>query len=341
MLLGLCLWCLIDTSFIALALPSRSFWPILVTYALRGVGTPLYCFSFLVWLTERASPSQEATTQGWFWLALSGGNQIVGIALASVALGRTGPIATLWIGLAITAVGGMIGVALTRDPPGTSARPRASGISKSFGESASILIRKPRIAAGGLVKMINVGGVMGMYVIYVPYLTGAIGLAAGRSVLVFAIMGITGVPGNLLWGYVSDRIGWANTVQWFACPINVVAIALLYFVPRWCGPTMLPVACVMLFWGVGTSAFAPLSALLAGLAPREVGNALSVVNVATGLAMMAGPALVGAMLGLGGYVMVMMAFVLLYVFAFLVMFYVQLPGRARTSASLPQPEAIS
>jgi predicted MFS family arabinose efflux permease len=295
----------------------------------------LFCFSFLVWLTERTQRGHEAATQGWFFLALSGGNQILGNSLAAFLLERAGPIVTLWTGLAIAVIGGAVGLVMTRDPTSPSQRARVGDFGGGLSDSFSILVREPRIAAGGIIKMINVGGVVGMYVLYVPYLTNEIGISTSQAVYTFMILGATGVPGNLLWGYVSDRMGWANTVQWVACPINMIAIALLYLVPRWCGAEFAPVAGIMLLWGVGTSAFSPLAALMAAITPHEVGNALGVFNFASGVAMIAGPALVGALLGVGGYGGVMATLVSLYLVAFLLMFYVQLPGRARTSANLP------
>ena len=335
MLVGFVGWCLMDAIFIAVALPSHSFWTVLVIYSLRGIGTPLFCYGFLVWLTERAQRGREATTQGWFWFALSGGSHILATMFAGVMLQRVGPVATLWSGLATAVVGGTIGFIMTREPPDTPTRVPSGSFGAELRGVVTILYRKPSIAAGGLVKVINIGGIMGMYVMYVPYLTKEIGMPLDKAVFMFTVMGITGVPGNLLWGYAADRLGWANTIQWIACPINAVAIALLYLVPRWLGPEMIPIAAIMLFWGLGTAAFSPLSALLTGIAPDEVGNAISVVNFASGLSFVVGPALVGALLGVGGYRGIIVVLVMMYILAGFLMTYVQLPGRARSSRAIP------
>ena len=253
---------------------------------------------------------------------------------AGLLLRRFGPFTTLWSGLATAVAGGIIGFVMTREPPDIPARVPNSSFGAGLRDLITILYRKPRIAAGGIVKVINIGGIMGMYVMYVPYLTREIGVPIDKAVYMFTIMGITGVPGNLLWGYVSDRLGWANTIQWIACPINAVAIAMLYLVPRWLGPELVPIACIMLFWGFGTSAFSPLSALLTGIASDEVGNAISVVNFASGVSIFIGPALVGALLGVCGYGGIIIVLVLLYVLACFLMTYVQLPDRARSSRAV-------
>ena len=338
MMLGLVLWVLIDAAFIGLALPTQDFWLILVTYALRGVGTPLFGYAFLIWLNARARAGHEARTQAWFWFCLSGGQQILGVAVAGFILPVAGPFATLWTGLGIALVGGLIGLLLVRDPSGDGSRRTSDNLGNSLLAGLSIIVREPKVGVGGLIKIINIGGVLATYVYYVPYLTTEIQVPQSSAVLVFTILGITGVPGNLLWGWLGDKLGWANTVQWIASPINAICVALLYFVPQWAGPDFFLIAVIMLIWGIGTSAYVPLSALVPALAPKEKAAALGVINLSTGVASLVGPVLVATVLPPLGFQGVTWVVVGLYVLSLLLMFYVQLPGRAKTTAHLAAPD---
>jgi predicted MFS family arabinose efflux permease len=221
--------------------------------------------------------------------------------------------------------------------------PTSDSLGRSLAAAVSIVWREPKVGVGAIVKLINVTGILAMLVFYVPYLTTEIGVPLGEAVLTFTILGITGVPGNLVWGWLSDKLGWANTVQWVAGPINAIAIALLYFVPQWLGPNFLAIAVLMLFWGIGTSAYVPLSALVPALvAKKEQPAALGTINLATGVGQLIGPAIVAVVLPLLGFQGVAWAIVGVYVLSIVLMFYVQLPGRARTTASIPaRPESVA
>ncbi len=339
MAIGLVSWALMDVLFILIA-PTGSYWLILASYALRGFGQPLFGFAFLIWLTKRAHTGHEARTQAWFWFSLSGAQQILGVAVAGFLLPVIGPIGTLWVGLVVAITGGLIAVLLIRDPGGAGSQKVEGTMSHHLLAGLSIIWRVPKVGVGGLIKIINIGGILAVMVYYVPYLTTEIHMSQAEAVLAFSVLGITGVPGNLAWGWLSDKFGWANTVQWVASPINAICIALLYFVPQAVGPNFGAIAAIMLVWGVGTSAYVPISALVPALAPKEPAAALGVVNLSTGIASLLGPAIVAIVLPGLGFQGVALAVVGMYVLSFLLMFYVQLPGRARTTAQLPVTSVV-
>lgn len=339
MFIGLISWVLMDALFILVA-PSGDYWLILVFYALRGFGQPLFGFAFLIWLTKRAHTGHEARTQAWFWFSLSGAQQILGVAVAGFMLPVIGPVGTLWVGLVIALIGGLIAVLLIRDPSGVGSQKVEGTMTQHFLAGLSIIWRVPKVGVGGLIKIINIGGILAVMVYYVPYLTTEIHLSQAEAVLAFSVLGITGVPGNLAWGWLSDKFGWANTVQWVASPINAICIALLYWVPQAIGPNFLAIAAIMLVWGIGTSAYVPISALVPALAPKEPAAALGVINLSTGIASLLGPAIVAVVLPILGFQGVTWAVVGMYVLSFLLMFYVQLPGRARTTAHLPVSSTV-
>src|SRR4051812_15428987 len=63
-------------------------------------------------------PARLGTAVGWFWFAFSGGLPTLGSLLASVAVPRVGPYATLWLSLGLVLVGGLIALLGVREPTG-------------------------------------------------------------------------------------------------------------------------------------------------------------------------------------------------------------------------------
>ena len=55
----------------------------LLTYALRGFGYPLFAYGFLVWITAATPAERLGTAVGWFWFAFTGGLPTLGSLLAS------------------------------------------------------------------------------------------------------------------------------------------------------------------------------------------------------------------------------------------------------------------
>lgn len=73
MLIGLITWLVGQVLFIELGLKQDNYAAMLPTYALRGIGYPFFCYSFLVWVTYRSPQRIMATAVGLFWAAWSGG----------------------------------------------------------------------------------------------------------------------------------------------------------------------------------------------------------------------------------------------------------------------------
>lgn len=61
MLIGASCWLVGQVLFLLVALPTMNFAIIIPTYCIRGLGYPLFCYSFLVWVTYRNPPKTLAT----------------------------------------------------------------------------------------------------------------------------------------------------------------------------------------------------------------------------------------------------------------------------------------
>ena len=83
MMFGACWWIGIHLLFLGVAIPSRIYPLILGLYALRGIGYPLFIYSFVVLMAQHISPSRLASATGFFWTCFSLGIGVFGAYLPS------------------------------------------------------------------------------------------------------------------------------------------------------------------------------------------------------------------------------------------------------------------
>ena len=81
MMFGACWWIGIHLLFLGVAIPSRIYPLILGLYALRGIGYPLFIYSFVVLMAQHISPSRLASATGFFWTCFSLG---IGVFLSLI-----------------------------------------------------------------------------------------------------------------------------------------------------------------------------------------------------------------------------------------------------------------
>ena len=68
---GACWWIGIHLLFLGVAIPSGLYSLILGLYALRGIGYPLFIYSFVVLMAQYISPARLASATGFFWTCFS------------------------------------------------------------------------------------------------------------------------------------------------------------------------------------------------------------------------------------------------------------------------------
>ncbi|NLO01817.1 MAG: MFS transporter, partial [Bacteroidales bacterium] len=71
MLAGLLLYLAGTLGFVGYALPGLDMGAMLVTYALRGFGYPLFAYSFLVWIAYASPKKSLGRAVGWFWFVFT------------------------------------------------------------------------------------------------------------------------------------------------------------------------------------------------------------------------------------------------------------------------------
>jgi len=139
------------------------------------------------------------------------------------------------------------------------------------------------------------------------------------------VLSVTNVIWNLLFGFIGDKFGWRRTVALFGGVGCAVTTLMLYYSLQG-HPANYALAVVAgMFYGAALSAYTPLGAIMAALAPGRKGAAMAILNLGAGASTWVGPAIVGLFLpslGAGG---VMWIFAVLYVISAVLTMFMKVP----------------
>ena len=293
MALGLAIWAVLEVAFLTVGLAHGNYQLVLVTYALRGFGFPLFAFGFLVWITVVTPRRRLGTALGWFWFALTGGLFALGPLLASDLIERIGPYETLWVSLGLVISGGLIALLGVREPIGRRrlAPPDEHPV-RTLLASVSIAWREPKTAIGCVVRIINTAPQSG-FVVFLPfYFTETVGFSMPEWLRLLFFMFLSNIIWNLLFGVIGDRLGWRRTVAVCGGLGSAVTTLLLYFLPTAFGANYALAVLAAVLYGATLAGFVPLSALMPSLAPKNKAAAMSLLNLGAGASNWVGPAIV-------------------------------------------------
>ncbi|MBN6036920.1 MFS transporter [Amycolatopsis sp. 195334CR] len=327
MLAGLAIWLVFDALFLAVAVSGENYPLMLIFYGLRGFGYPMFAFGFLVWITAVAPVARLGAAVGWFYFAFTGGLPTLGSLVASFTNPIMGQTGTLWLSVAILGLGGLVCLLGVRERTGYQrlAPPEVKPV-QSMVSSLSIAWRKPRIGIGMIVRVINTAPEFGMLVFFPTIFISQIGFGESRWLLLVSVIYGTNIFFNLIFGVLSDKIGWRTTIFWFGAIGCAISILLLYFVPLALGADYYWVALLVgALYGATLAGFVPISALLPSLSPENKGGAMALLNFGAGAAAFVGPAIVSLFLGPVGAAGVVIIFAALYVVAAVLVRFLKLP----------------
>jgi polyol permease family len=312
--------------FLSVGLPSNNLSIMIPTYALRGLGYPLFAYGFLVWVAYEAPKAKLGSAVGIFWFVFTGGLSVIGVFYASVALPLLGEMLTLWSGIIFVLIGAVIGLMLSKD---TKIDAPSDEPPKTFSylfKGVSIAFENYKIGLGGIVRTINLSFAFGLIVFLPTYFQNVIGFTRDQWLSIYAFMWTINIIFNLLSGVISDRCGWTNTVMWFGCVGSAICVLLIYYIPTHFGVegytyTMLAAGAL----GACFAGFVPLSAIMPTLAPNDKGAAMSVLNLGAGLCAFVGPLIVTLFITPLGIEGIIWLFSGLYIFGAILMKFVTLP----------------
>jgi polyol permease family len=325
MLTGFILFIIGSVFFLSFGLPSNNLSIMIPTYALRGLGYPLFAYGFLVWVAYEAPPKNLGSAVGIFWFVYSGGLSVLGVLYSSIVLPYLGEIHTLWSALAFVAIGAMIALLLNRGEShaGKDSHQEKTSI-KYVLKGITIAFENPKIGLGGIVRTINTSAAYG-FVVFMPMYMMEIGFTRANWLQMYAALWTMNIIFNLIFGIISDRLGWRNVVMWFGCAGCAITTLMFYYIPHFLGPNYLLTVISAGLFGICLAAFVPLSAIMPSLAPENKGAAMSVLNLGAGLSTFVGPAVVGLFIGSLGSGGVIWIYTGLYLFAGALMKFITLP----------------
>lgn len=333
MLLGFAIWVVFNVLYLVFALGTQNYALMLVFYGIRGFGYPLFAFGFLVWITATAPSARLGAAVGWFYFAFTGGLPTLGSLWSSLTSPLIGQLGTLWSAMVLIVLGGALVFFGVKERTGYQRliSPETS-LGRSLGNSVSVLWTHPRVFVGCIVRIINTTPQFGMLVFLPRIFSEDVGFGESRWLQLVAIIYGTNIVFNLIFGALSDRIGWRTTIATFGGVGCAISVSLLYFVPVALGADFYWVAVLVgMLYGATLAGFVPISALIPSMAPTNKGGAMALLNLGAGGATFVGPAIASLFLPLVGAAGVTLIFAALYVVSIGLTSMLTLPEDARTA----------
>ncbi|RPE08510.1 MFS transporter [Chitinophaga lutea] len=325
---GLLLYCLGTVGFVGFGMPELNFPVMLLTYALRGFGYPLFAYSFLVWIAYSSPQKQLGRAVGWFWFVFTGGLNVLGAYYSSWAITQFGHLNTLWTSLFWALLGAFFALVLNRNSAQkTAAAPgnRAQELIKGL----TIVREEPKVLLGGIVRVINTTAQFA-FPVFLPMYMARHGFDTTQWLQIWGTIFTANIIFNLIFGFVGDRLGWRNTIMWFGGAGCAATTLLFYYSPQiWEGSFWMVMTAGVL-WGAFLAGYVPLTALVPSLVQKDKGAAMAILNLGAGLPVFVGPAIVGLFIGVAGEEGVIWILAVLYVISAILARFITLPDNAKT-----------
>lgn len=326
MFAGFILYVLATIGFITLGISQMNYSMMLAFYALRGFGYPLFAYSFLVWVTYRTPANDLGKAVGWFWFVFTGGLNVLGAYFSVWSINTLGYIGTLWTALLWVSIGAIFALIINRDVLVRKSDASAKGKAKELLKGLTIVKREPKVALGGVVRMINTTSQFA-FPVFLPLYLASYGIPTSSWLTIWGAIFLSNIVFNLVAGFIGDKIGWQNTIIWFGGVGAGVTTLLLYYAPQLFGGNLIVITIVGMLWGASLAAYVPLSALVPSLVKGDKGAAMSILNLGAGLPVFVGPAIVGLFIGIVGDVGVMWILALLHFASSIITKFITLPDK--------------
>ncbi|MFN2746364.1 MULTISPECIES: MFS transporter [Bacillus] len=324
MLTGLLLYILGTIGFVGFGMPDLSFSTMLVTYAVRGFGYPLFAYSFLVWIAYRSPKEKLSTAAGWFWFFFTGGLNVLGAYYSSWAIIYMGHLNTMWSSLFWVTLGAFFALVLNRDKLERKKDTTAKQKVKELFKGVTIVKREPKVLLGGIVRTINTTSQFA-FPVFLPLHMADFGISTTTWLQIWGAIFTSNILFNVCFGVIGDKLGWRNTVIWFGGVSAAISTLLLYYSPEWTNGNIVMITIAGMLWGASLAGYVPLSALVPSLVQEEKGAAISILNLGAGLPVFVGPALVGLLIGTIGSAGVIWVLAILYVISSILTVFITLP----------------
>lgn len=340
MLMGVILYILGTIGFVGYGLNDLNFGVMLLTYAIRGFGYPLFAYSFLVWITYRSPQQTLGRAVGWFWFVFTGGLNVLGAYYSSWAIQRMGYLDTLWSSIFWVLVGGFFALVLNKDKfRPENAKGKASKL-QELAKGITILKEEPKVLLGGIVRVINTTAQFA-FPVFLPTYMALHGFTTTEWLQIWGTIFTSNILFNLIFGFVGDKMGWRNTVMWFGGVGCGISTLLFYYMPQFAGGNFWLVLLPGVLWGALLAGYVPLSALVPSLVKKDKGAAMAILNLGAGLPVFIGPAIVGVFIGIVGNEGIIFILSGLYFLSAILTKFITLPDNVKTTNHLKETTKVT
>ena len=291
MLAGFILYVLGVAGFASIGMAKMNYPVLLATYAVKGLGYPLFAYTFMVWITYLVEKKVLSSAQGWFWFVFTGGLNVLGAYFGIFAKEHFGVIPTLWTAVLFAAIGAVLALWVNKCGGNNLFTDQvSSGGFRELLRGLGIMKREPKVLMGGIVRVINTTSQFA-FVVFMPLYMAQYGMTDGQWASIWGSIFVMNILFNLIFGIVGDKFGWNRTVVWFGGVGCAVTVLLFYYSPQILNQYWFILLCGAL-WCIMLAGYVPLSALVPSLVEKDKGAAVSVLNLGAGAAAFVGPALV-------------------------------------------------
>ncbi|MBM6588880.1 MFS transporter [Brevibacterium sp. RIT 803] len=287
MLAGFVIWFVLQVLFIALGVMQANFGLALLFYTARGAAYPLFQFGFLAWVTMATPEKTLGRAVGWFWFFSSMGLGVISAYWAGFAIPFLGQTGTIWTSLFFVSVGCALIYFLVRDVPGGDQQSTAEKMRQAAG-AVTVAFTHPRVGVGGLVRMVNSVAVYSFGVFLPVYMTQDVGFKIEGWQFIWGTMQLSNIIGNVLCGYLGDKLGRVRVVRWLGCLGTAIGTLLIIYMSIWAGASYPLMIFAVVCYGFALAAFVPLSAIVPLLARENKAAAIAILNLGAGLAHVTG-----------------------------------------------------
>lgn len=270
-------------------------------YAIRGIGYPLFAYSFLVWINYSSPINRRSTAVGWFWFTFSLGLSVIGPWFSAMALPIMGEKSLLWTGMIFVIIGAILAILINKD---TVAAEEIHPFSIAELVKAITILKRPVMSIGLVVKSINGIAQYGLAT-FLPLYLISFGYSKTEWLHMWSSVFLVAIFANLFFGFFGDRFGWRNTIMWVGGVSYAIVLIFVWLVPQILGHNFYIMAVVLCLCGVTMAGYVPLSALFPMLAPDNKGAAMSILNLGAGLGAFIAPAITAVfypIIGAGGVI---------------------------------------
>lgn len=327
MFYGLIIYLIGVIGFVGMSLHYFSFPLMLITYAIKGFGYPLFSYTFLVWIAKKSPKNMLGKAVGWFWFVFTGGLSVLGAFYASWATEAIGYIATLWSAVLWAIIGAIFALIFMKfkgESETISAKKEESKI-KELLKGLTIMKREPKIGISGIIRTINTMTLFA-FPVFMPGYMESVGFTETQWLHIWGVAVTGNIIFNLIFGFVGDIIGWRKTVQIFGCVGCTVTTVLFYYAPQIFPNSVIFAMICGFLWGMTLAGYVPLSALVPSLVKEEKGAAMSVLNLGAGLSAFVGPGIISLVYAFGGdNTVVVWTFAVLYFITIILSNFIALP----------------